>query len=431
MHPIRTYLGFIRTYVLGLFLLGLLCLPALAHAATVDHFRISYNPPYGPEPSSLVAGSYVYISIAAYEDAGETTVATWFTFPVDLKTSVDYAEPYRTISPQSVTLSNGIWTGHVAFFRQCTTGVRISCVYNTVPTSVSCQPIIYHGQRAKMVILAPGMTFRPGIAPNLYPMGGSPSTSGDPLPQETGKAFPLTVFLCDNYYNVITGTVQGANDHVEISCTDSTPATMGGTDLPQSVTLTADQTYAGGVYYHSQFKLYSVGTGQQTFSSQDTDGIGTVTFGMCSIPVHLPYTATPTVTVTPTITVTPTVTVTPSITMTSTAAPTQSPTCTPQPDSLGANTAKLINNRYFPHKSNDPIQIRVNQSNAGPVTINIYSTQGTLVCTLADHVETGAGTHVWTWSAQNTSGALVPSGIYVVHIQTPQVNQYLRAAVIK
>jgi hypothetical protein len=79
---------------------------------------------------------------------------------------------------------------------------------------------------------------------------------------------------------------------------------------------------------------------------------------------------------------------------------------------------------------NKPAQIRFAIYGNGQVTLKIYTLDGRLVQTLADESFT-AGTHTRTWDGRNSDGALVGSGVYVVHITGPALNTRKRMVMVR
>ncbi len=238
-------------------------------------------------PDSLTAGVPFDLSITAYADAG-STIASTFNGQTNLVTSADYAEPYRVISPQQIIFTNGIWYGQATVFRAYT-NVNIQCQLGSVPSVVSVNPTVYHNAANRMLALATGMTPKPGIAPNVYPPGGFPGYEGNPEIHEAGVSYDLKIYVCDEYYNVVTHTASGGTDQIQISSSDPYPATMGtmlgaGQNLPQTVNVGAfgvnspqDPGYPYGGYRTTDFVLYTVGiNGYQTLTVANLDN-GSVT----------------------------------------------------------------------------------------------------------------------------------------------------------
>lgn len=98
---------------------------------------------------------------------------------------------------------------------------------------------------------------------------------------------------------------------------------------------------------------------------------------------------------------------------------------------LPINDVKASNNILNPVKSSQPALISFNQETPGRISVKIYTTRGKLVRTLVDNEEYQPGQHTLAWYARVQSGEVVPSGIYIVHIQAPGIDRYVRIAVIK
>ncbi len=248
-------------------------------AISIDHFKITG---FGGValPSDLMAGVPTNVSITAYSTAFESpaTIAGTFNGQTNLTTSKDYEEPFRVISPQRITFSGGVWFGPVTVYRQAPSGMTINCSVGTVAGSTSLITV-HHNARKKMLIIAPGMNAKPGIAPDTYPPGGFPGYVGNPVTLEAGGAngtsgYTMSFFLCDDYWNVITNTAQGGNHSINISSSDPYPATINGSNLPMNVNLTTNIDYPAGAYTTTNFKMYKLGTnGYQTLTvSDNTDG---------------------------------------------------------------------------------------------------------------------------------------------------------------
>lgn len=238
-------------------------------------------------PNNLTSGVPFNLSITAYADAG-STIAITFNGQANLVTSADYEEPFRVISPQRVTFTNGIWYGQATIYRAFS-GVNMQCQLGTVPSVVGVNPTVYHNAANRMLALATGMTPKPGIAPNVYPPGGFPGYEGNPEIHEAGVSYDLKIYVCDEYYNVVTHTASGGTDQIQISSSDPYPATMGtmlgaGQNLPQTVNVGAfgvnspqDPGYPYGGYRTTDFVLYTVGiNGYQTLTVANLDN-GSVT----------------------------------------------------------------------------------------------------------------------------------------------------------
>ncbi len=123
---------------------------------------------------------------------------------------------------------------------------------------------------------------------------------------------------------------------------------------------------------------------------------------------------------------TPTPTVTPVVTV----APTLTPTITPTPFSLD-KFLKVYRSKINPNRG-DSAMIRWAQPQKAPVTITVYNMVGEKIITLVDHQEYLSGQlNEVTWKGVNSSGSVVGSGIYIVHIKTEGYETYSKIAVIK
>ena len=79
-----------------------------------------------------------------------------------------------------------------------------------------------------------------------------------------------------------------------------------------------------------------------------------------------------------------------------------------------AATALMQN---FPNPFNPSTTLAFDVAQAGNVTIQVYDVSGRLVATLLDsHKEIGS--HRVEWNGKNTSGSLVPSGMYFYRMKT-------------
>lgn len=257
---------------------------------TINRFVISYPWAGGPNLPNVRAGTPIFVSITAYADAG-MTVATTFNGQANLTTTSDWTEPFRVISPQRITFSSGVWWGYITIYRAVET-INIRCVLGSVPSNISNNPSICHAVADRMLILTTGMSPMPGIAPDTYPTGGFPGYTGNPDIQEAGVGFNFIVYLCDQYYNVVTRTADGGNDQIQITSSDGYPASMGiiGNDyapLPETIRLGAVGVYSPqdpggyiwGGYRTTNFRLYTVGTnGYQTITADDLDQSGVTDF---------------------------------------------------------------------------------------------------------------------------------------------------------
>ncbi|MEW6515660.1 MAG: hypothetical protein AB1439_01970 [candidate division FCPU426 bacterium] len=244
--------------------------PYTITSITINRFVITYPWTGGPSLPNVRAGVPIFISITAYADAG-STIATTFNGQANLVTTADWEEPFRVISPQRITFASGVWWGYITLYRAFD-NITISCKLGSVPSNIPNNPSICHAAANRMLILATGMNAKAGIAPDTYPTGGFPGYTGNPATQEAGVGFDFKIFLCDDYYNVITRTADGGGDQIQVTSSDPYPASMGiiGNDyssLPRNVNLgpvgvnsPQDPGYPYGGYRTTNFRLYTVGT---------------------------------------------------------------------------------------------------------------------------------------------------------------------------
>jgi FlgD Ig-like domain len=90
----------------------------------------------------------------------------------------------------------------------------------------------------------------------------------------------------------------------------------------------------------------------------------------------------------------------------------------------------IITNAKIEPTAGEISQIQYHLAQAGLVSIKIYNLNGTLVATLVDEYH-AAGSYSVQWAAKNTTGVIVASGVYIVHIQTPSTNKTKKIVVIK
>jgi FlgD Ig-like domain len=106
--------------------------------------------------------------------------------------------------------------------------------------------------------------------------------------------------------------------------------------------------------------------------------------------------------------------------------PSPTPTATPEP----VSNQITVTNRKVEVNKGESAQITIGVETAGIVSVKVYNLNGKLVATLADqHYE--AGNHTVTWAAKNAAGAIVASGVYVVHVKTPDMTKTQKIVVIK
>ena len=73
---------------------------------------------------------------------------------------------------------------------------------------------------------------------------------------------------------------------------------------------------------------------------------------------------------------------------------------------------------------------KMSMENRGKLTIQIYSSNGQKIKTIADQIKE-AGQHSFTWDGTDFSGKAVPGGMYLCKIQTDQDAHILKIILLK
>jgi hypothetical protein len=115
-----------------------------------------------------------------------------------------------TMSPTSISLVNGVFTGNLTMFTATTTA-KITMSNSSVPSAarysnvftVNVSPMGYQ----KLLLWLPGEQLAPGTAAGK---------TGTPTPQATGLVFFAHVLACDPYYNPldVPGRVTLSRNHL-------------------------------------------------------------------------------------------------------------------------------------------------------------------------------------------------------------------------
>lgn len=230
-------------------------------AFSIDHFTIRL-PNGSAIPTNWRAGVPVTVSITAYDTP--STVATTFNGNANLTYSLDHTTTLQCIRPTNITFTNGAWWGQVTLFR----ADRFEGQANNIEVefgsigSPSDTVHVYPNSSSKMLIVAPGMTAYPGLNPDVSPpeviSGGA---TGQPDIQTAGTAITtISFFLCDDYWNTVTDTADGALGSITIDCSDPYPARLNGSPFvggTRTVSLGA-QGYPGEYRAVNNFILYKV-----------------------------------------------------------------------------------------------------------------------------------------------------------------------------
>ncbi|OGR91571.1 MAG: hypothetical protein A2V88_12450 [Elusimicrobia bacterium RBG_16_66_12] len=91
-------------------------------------------------------------------------------------------------------------------------------------------------------------------------------------------------------------------------------------------------------------------------------------------------------------------------------------------DVLPAGGAAAVWNGVFDPAQGGKATLRVTLRNPGHVKIQVFTTEGTLVKTLADE-DVAGGIRTWEWSGRNERGESLASGLYLIRIRAPGINE--------
>ena len=198
--------------------------------------------------SPRTAGSAFSVTIRAVDAASNPV--TDFSGTLDLSASTGI----ETISPQSVSMVDGVWTGNITLTR-AGSFVSVSAEDQTLPphTGTSNQFTVQTGSLTRLQVLLPGETATPGV---------SPGKTGTVSPILAGSSISARVNAVDNWWNVISSVTHT----VHLSSSDG------------SASLPPDAALFNGT---RTFSVTLNGTGLQTITAHDVTQTG-VTAGVSS-----------------------------------------------------------------------------------------------------------------------------------------------------
>lgn len=197
-----------------------------------DHFEIESLPP------TITAGEQVTVTIRA-TDVGGNTIPDYYGDAVLLANTGP-----GSISPESITFTNGTWVGEVVF-RGAGGSVTLSCSdFSAPPHTGTSDPFeVVPGPYTKLQVLLPGET----------PMGGTyTGKSGLATDQNAGSSFDLRIRAVDSFWN----RVPGIANRVELSSSDIFAG------MPEDTTLNNGELILPVTLYRA---------GNQTISAHDID----------------------------------------------------------------------------------------------------------------------------------------------------------------
>ncbi|MDH4036293.1 MAG: hypothetical protein OEX18_00555 [Candidatus Krumholzibacteria bacterium] len=197
------------------------------------------------------AGQPMSISITAVDPGGSTVP---YSGPISLNEVTSYGD--GRISPATVTLSGGTWSGSVTMYRADQTSINRGNVnivaYLAADPSINgtSDPFTVHpGPFNRLQVIAPGQDPLPGSVAGLL---------GSPASQTAAVAFSVDVYATDAYWNPVP-----SGDNVRITSSDAgaTPVTGALTNGFRSFT----------------FTLNTVGTQTLTVNDQSNGSIQSMT----------------------------------------------------------------------------------------------------------------------------------------------------------
>ncbi len=160
------------------------------------------------------AGIPMDITITARDPAG--SVVSGYTGPVSLKEITSFGD--GRISPSSITLTNGTWSGGVTMYRADETSinrgnVNIYAYDPTLPAKDgTSDPFTVHpGTFSRLQVVVPGQQPLPGSVSGL---------SGSPATQAANQGFPVSVYATDAYWNPVP-----SGDNVRVAPSAGTAVT--------------------------------------------------------------------------------------------------------------------------------------------------------------------------------------------------------------
>lgn len=175
------------------------------------------------------AGQPMAVTVNAVDASGSTV--SGFSGPVQLQEITSYG-PGR-ISPETVTLSGGTWTGNVTLYRADETSINrgnvniVAVLGSDASKNGTSDPFTVHpGPFSRVQIVVPGQDPLPGSVSGI---------SGTPASQSAGQAFSVDVYATDAYWNPLPSA-----DVVRVTSSDaaaSTPVSGAMTNGARSLSL--------------------------------------------------------------------------------------------------------------------------------------------------------------------------------------------------
>ncbi len=201
--------------------------PLMVIPAFADHFE------FDDLPAAILAGAEHLVTIRATDIDG--SVVTEFSGDTMLSASTGPG----TISPESVSFTEGIWVGIMQFYG-AGNAVQVTCSDYSTPA--------HHGISTATRILPGPYIATQVILPNQVANGGSNSgVDGLPPDLEAGQEFSINIRAVDQYFN----KVSGINNPVTINSQDPN------IDLPDEVSLVNGEVYVPVTIYIADYQTLS------------------------------------------------------------------------------------------------------------------------------------------------------------------------------
>ena len=162
----------------------------------------------------FTAGTPENMSIRAVDPQGNTV--SGFNGVVQLKETTSFGD--GPASPSSITLTNGAWSGGLAALRADETNInRGNCNFYAWLSSAAAK----NGTSDPFVVHPAAFSRVQVVVPGQSPLPGSPSgVSGTPASQGAGRAFTVTVWSTDTYWNPVPSA-----DQVRVTSSDAAGST--------------------------------------------------------------------------------------------------------------------------------------------------------------------------------------------------------------
>jgi hypothetical protein len=161
------------------------------------------------------AGQAMNITIRAVNPSGQQVA---YSGPVSLQEITSYG--LGRISPETITMSGGQWTGNVTMYRADETSINRGNVniyaYLAADESINgtSDPFTVHpGPLRRLLMVVPGQDPAPGSVTGL---------TGSPASQSAGQSFNVDIYSTDNYYNTVP-----SSDVARITASDGSSPVSG------------------------------------------------------------------------------------------------------------------------------------------------------------------------------------------------------------